>query len=700
MKKIIVLISILLVSYFLLETVYAVDWTENCPAASGSCFCYPSGYCEEAADCFLSDTCAATSCPSRPNATSSSTCAASAAGCACSPENECYGTCSCTVPGLCSYTCDAGYEDNDGEPSNGCEALANEASCNLGNDCASDLCVEGTCRAVCIEEYNGDQCSYQSDNLWSNHGICAKLDNEGSWFPVVVAAFVSPTYYGTCTALACPGCDYGTECDSNTAGGYSADCVCGGANHGTMCNNFARNNTASNQPDTCGAESTVCDGYNSSYCDDVSDSSWDTGDTAGTDKYRCDDTDDACIKCDANNKEMTGLSGNETNLEGDGKCEFACGAAATCDEKDPGDDCGTCLKCSSSCQCTDYYTTYDKDSTDPGTCDGADQFCSSGVGCDNSASGDGNCEPDENYSSTADCCKSDLTACSSYGSNTTCTSDGLCHETKCGASSECDGDAIGACGDSEGDCDACTYSDCGAESWQCCDSDCGREYTDYGCSGGSCWGPTTGSCTDCGYYSCSGGSCTSTCSQTCGAPCDDDGDCGGKCLSTCTCVNCIVSGIALDFYTGERINGNITAVPVENPGNKTIASITSGEWSMSFNMLTDDVEYLSFIINTTDKAGYTYMKLDNPQGTTMSCVTQNISLSGYSVGLGGSPITSGNVKVSAIGTDYTNSTTFNTETWSIDFHPCLVSGNLYTLQILISDNTGNRGETFQIYAAK
>jgi hypothetical protein len=49
--------------------------------------------------------------------------------------------------------------------------------------------------------------------------------------------------------------------------------------------------------------------------------------------------------------------------------------------------------------------------------------------------------------------------------------------------------------------------------------------------------------------------------------------------STTTTIptNVKVKGIALDYYSGERISGNITAIPLENPGNKTTATITNGE---------------------------------------------------------------------------------------------------------------------------
>jgi hypothetical protein len=118
-------------------------------------------------------------------------------------------------------------------------------------------------------------------------------------------------------------------------------------------------------------------------------------------------------------------------------------------------------------------------------------------------------------------------------------------------------------------------------------------------------------------------------------------------------------------------------------------------------MKAEDVENLMFVVDSANKKGYNQMKLPITSTAKLNCTTQNISLSSYSLDANsGGTITSGNVRVSIVDTDYTNTTTLPGATWSIDLHPCLVSGQIYTLQILISDNTGKRGEIFQKYSAK
>jgi len=172
--------------------------------------------------------------------------------------------------------------------------------------------------------------------------------------------------------------------------------------------------------------------------------------------------------------------------------------------------------------------------------------------------------------------------------------------------------------------------------------------------------------------------------------------------STTTTIptNVQVHGMALDYYTGERINGNITVIPLENPENKTTAAVVNGEWSVNLNMKTEDVENLMFVVESANKKGYNQLMLTTPSSIKPNCTIQNISISGYSLDVSGGEISSGNVIVSVLDTDYSYTNAFSGGTWSIDLHPCLISGQVYTLQVLVSDNTGKRGEIIQKYPAK
>jgi hypothetical protein len=161
---------------------------------------------------------------------------------------------------------------------------------------------------------------------------------------------------------------------------------------------------------------------------------------------------------------------------------------------------------------------------------------------------DNTCQfPTENYTNCPqDCCKPDCTACSASGNPAICPSDNKCHLTcdaYCGiVDAECDADTPNSCGNSTGNCTGCQYFDCGNEYWECCNSNCGRQYVNFTCLAGSC-SQLPPVCLDCGSYICNiaNGQCTSTCEEDCGAQCEIDATCvalvgpGSTCQAGCTC---------------------------------------------------------------------------------------------------------------------------------------------------------------------
>ncbi|MBN2043170.1 MAG: hypothetical protein JW754_05190, partial [Candidatus Aenigmarchaeota archaeon] len=240
--------------------------------------------------------------------------------------------------------------------------------CTSGTDCGTQDCIEGSCKD-CSSSYNGQRCSDDS-NSYTNDGICTLQTGTGWSCDETFAAYNTVWYLYQCSDS---GADYGDTCDSNAlAGGYVSNGVCGAASHSSCCTNFASGNT--NQPDVCNTEFNVCNGYDGDYCDDVDDSSWDAGDSAGTNKFRCDDTDNTCISCDSNNKEQ--VTAPNTELNGDGACEYACGADSLCDEINSGAVNGnTC--CLSACSSD---TTFNADGVNWVDCNqlsqtGTDDFC-------------------------------------------------------------------------------------------------------------------------------------------------------------------------------------------------------------------------------------------------------------------------------------------------------------------------------------
>ncbi len=177
-------------------------------------------------------------------------------------------------------------------------------------------------------------------------------------------------------------------------------------------------------------------------------------------------------------------------------------------------------------------------------------------------------------------------------------------------------------------------------------------------------------------------------------------------LSACTTPSheIRINGTSFYFYNGSKIaQGNATAITVENQ-EKAVGLISNGDWSLVFSGCTQESEFIGLKITDNSKVvGYDQIKIvtDNPSTAIISCTVQNVSLSGYAIDINdGSPLSGGNVKASVLDTTYINTTSFSGSNWSIDFYPCLVSGKIYTLDIVIANTGGTRtGEYLTSYLA-
>lgn len=162
-----------------------------------------------------------------------------------------------------------------------------------------------------------------------------------------------------------------------------------------------------------------------------------------------------------------------------------------------------------------------------------------------------------------------------------------------------------------------------------------------------------------------------------------------------------ITGYARYFDSGNDVTGNITVIVIET-SNKTSSTFSSGDFTYNqANLDTDNANYITIIIDDNEEMGYAQLKINSQNLTDPSCVTQNITVNGYAVDKDdGSNLASGNIHISILEDEtYTNSASFTTTTWAIDFHPCLVPGKLYTLQIVIMDSAGDKGTIFVKYPA-
>lgn len=144
-----------------------------------------------------------------------------------------------------------------------------------------------------------------------------------------------------------------------------------------------------------------------------------------------------------------------------------------------------------------------------------------------------------------------------------------------------------------------------------------------------------------------------------------------------------ISGNFLDFFSGEELSGNVSAIVVET-GEKNI-TFSQGSFEIVLNSNLNYLENKFRIVifaNTSNKTGYSKLELgygDFAQQT-QSCTNKKYYFEGLALNENGNPI---NGKISIFVENEKNSTEFYNGEWSIEISACLIPGEIYTFKFLI-----------------
>jgi hypothetical protein len=179
-----------------------------------------------------------------------------------------------------------------------------------------------TCACSSADAQTPDDCDPGVDG--TSNGVCVQVNDAATYDCETDGSEIC--YGGTYYENDCQYCPEKNTCDSNGGTTYNANGVCL-SDTNNCCTTWSSG--PSNNPDQCNTEAEVCNADNTDYCDYVGDAAWDAGDTAGNNKYRCDQSDQKCRLCNADNTE----SNHPSSSGADGTCESGCGADSNCDEQ-------------------------------------------------------------------------------------------------------------------------------------------------------------------------------------------------------------------------------------------------------------------------------------------------------------------------------------------------------------------------------
>ncbi len=501
------------------------DTNESC--VSGACRCGGSG-----PDCAgdQTDFCCGTSC--RDLRTDLAHCGACDHAC----TNQ-HGSTSCSA-GSCEPSCDAGWDDCDGQPDNGCEediwqtsscgADCNTVDCSVavvhasGVECDSGSCDYGSCQTG-WGDCDGERSDGCETDLYQDDACGSTCDNRVDCNSEIAHASGPYCDAGACDYDQCAaGYD---DCDGDRTDGCETDIWqvdgCGtNCDNRVDCNGQVQNavtvlcSSGACDYDQCAPGYADCDGDRTNGCE--------------TDIWQVDDCGNGCdpgpdctsqvhnasgITCSSGSCDYGSCDSGYDDCDGDrtNGCEVNLDATPTC-----GSGCGDIVDCTtavlnaSGVGCSDGQCTYTSCDPGYGDCDGdisngcehdiwqtgdCGSGCFDGVDCTSevqNASGincdNGACDYDSCDAGWGDCdtdpsngCEHDIWLVNDCGSDcddgVNCNSSVQNVDTVLCTSGSCGYDS---CDDSWGDCDDDTSNGCEEDIWQT--SNCGTDCDTVDCS--------------------------------------------------------------------------------------------------------------------------------------------------------------------------------------------------------------------------
>jgi hypothetical protein len=161
-----------------------------------------------------------------------------------------------------------------------------------------------------------------------------------------------------------------------------------------------------------------------------------------------------------------------------------------------------------------------------------------------------------------------------------------------------------------------------------------------------------------------------------------------------------ISGYAFYSDTGQLIPSGTVIGIIKETGDSGTTTISNGYFNLLITLSTFDPSknkfVLGLIINSTDQK-FGYVQLISGVGNFISqvqtCSIKQWHFSGHATNPDtGLPISQGNITINIPGETVANTTAFYNGIWDIYYSPCLISGNIYTFQFIVT--SGNKRSAF------
>lgn len=155
-------------------------------------------------------------------------------------------------------------------------------------------------------------------------------------------------------------------------------------------------------------------------------------------------------------------------------------------------------------------------------------------------------------------------------------------------------------------------------------------------------------------------------------------------------------GLSYSFLTGQRINGTVTFVSLEEPERNISADVVNGNWSLQAQYDGNKTQHVLIIVNDTKNLGYNHFIVRATQSASQqTCSWRSITFGNFFFDISSGSMLTPELTIEIDGTQYKN-IRLDASQQTNSINVCLLAGKIYKINIYASDATGERSGTYSI----
>lgn len=159
-------------------------------------------------------------------------------------------------------------------------------------------------------------------------------------------------------------------------------------------------------------------------------------------------------------------------------------------------------------------------------------------------------------------------------------------------------------------------------------------------------------------------------------------------------------GSSYNFFNGEKINGTVTYISLEEPENNISIDFINGNWNLQVQYNDNKIQNVLIIVNDSKFLGYNNFLIKTKQTSLkQACNLKSIIFENFFFDISSGKIITPKLSLEIEGTPYKNIILNTTQQTNI-INVCLIPGKIYKINMYASDSGDKNGFYSILYPSK